>query len=152
MHGAGVIDGIAAEKIGGEAQSYYVFKMPVGGLVLKIPVATSSRVGLRRIVDRDEAGRLMVAIPQMDPEMTGNWNRRYRENMERLKSGDLYQVAKVIKGLAYRDSVRGLSNGERKMLHTAKQILLSELVLVTGQDYQTLEAAVNAAIQGERAR
>jgi CarD family transcriptional regulator len=152
MHGAGVIDGIAAEKVGGEAQSFYVFKMPVGGLVLKIPVATSSRVGLRRIVDRDEAGRLMGAIPQMDSDMTGNWNRRYRENMERLKSGDLYQVARVIKGLSYRDSVRGLSNGERKMLHTAKQILLSELVLVTGQDYQVLEAAVNAAILGERQR
>ena len=83
--------------------------------------------------------------------MTSNWNRRYRENMERLKSGNLYEVARVIKGLSYRDNERGLSNGERKMLHTAKQILISEMVLVMGQEYQIVEQRINSAMSGDMA-
>ena len=149
MHGAGVIDGVVTEKIGMSSQDYYVFKMPVGGLVLKIPVASSHLVGLRNIVDADTAAELIKAISCMEVDMTSNWNRRYRENMERLKSGDLYEVARVIKGLASRDNERGLSNGERKMLHTAKQILVSEMVLAMGQDYQMVEERINSAMSGE---
>ena len=81
--------------------------------------------------------------------MTGNWNRRYRENLQRLKSGDLYEVARVIKGLVFRDSQQGLSTGERKMLHNAKQILISEIVMATGRDYESIEEQVNAAMAGE---
>lgn len=151
MHGAGVIDGIVTEKIGSSAQDYYVFKMPVGGLVLKIPVATSDVIGLRSIVTLEEARALISAIAAMDVDMTSNWNHRYRENMERLKSGDLHEVARVIKGLTHRDNERGLSNGERKMLHTAKQILVSELVLSLGCDSREVESQINAAMLGEKA-
>lgn len=151
MHGAGVIDGIVTEKVGSEKQDYYVFKMPVGGLVLKIPVATSGLVGLRGIVTAEEANALIVAITSMQVDMTSNWNHRYRENMDRLKSGDLYSVAFVIKGLTQRDNERGLSNGERKMLHTARQILVSELVLSLGTDSRKVEDRINAAMLGEKA-
>ena len=151
MHGAGVIDGIVTEKIGSAVQDYYVFKMPVGGLVLKIPVATSQIIGLRGIVSAEEATALIQAIGSMEVDMTSNWNHRYRENMERLKSGDLYAVARVIKGLTYRDSERGLSNGERKMLHTAKQILVSELVLSLEQESRQVENRINVAMLGEKA-
>lgn len=150
MHGAGVIDGIVTEKIGTAVQDYYVFKMPVGGLVLKIPVATSQIIGLRNIVSLEEASELIDAIGSMEVDMTSNWNHRYRENMERLKSGDLYAVARVIKGLTYRDNERGLSNGERKMLHTAKQILVSELVLSLEQESRQVESRINAAMLGEK--
>lgn len=151
MHGAGVIDGIVTEKIGSAVQDYYVFKMPVGGLVLKIPVATSRVIGLRGIVSAGEAAALLEAIGSMEVDMTSNWNHRYRENMDRLKSGDLYAVARVIKGLTYRDSERGLSNGERKMLHTAKQILVSELVLALEQESRQIENRINSAMLGEKA-
>lgn len=151
MHGAGIIDGIVTEKIGSAMQDYYVFKMPVGGLVLKIPVATSDVIGLRDIVTCDEATALIDAISSMEVDMTNNWNHRYRENMERLKSGDLYAVARVIKGLTRRDTERGLSNGERKMLHTARQILVSELVLSMGKESREVESRVNAAMLGEKA-
>lgn len=151
MHGAGVIDGIVTEKVGTAKQDYYVFKMPVGGLVLKIPVATSQVIGLRGIVSEQEAAALIGAITSMQVDMTNNWNHRYRENMELLKSGDLHSVAHVIKGLTRRDSERGLSNGERKMLHTAKQILVSELVLSMGVDSQEIERRVNEAMLGDKA-
>ena len=150
MHGAGVIDGIVTEKVGTAKQDYYVFKMPVGGLVLKIPVATSQVIGLRKIVSGDEASALIAAIPSMQVDMTSNWNHRYRENMELLKSGDLRSVAHVIKGLTKRDNERGLSNGERKMLHTARQILISELVLSMGVDSREIEGRINEAMLGEK--
>ena len=151
MHGAGVIDGIVTEKVGPAKQDYYVFKMPVGGLVLKIPVATSEIIGLRNIVSAEEANALIEAIATMRVDMTSNWNHRYRENMERLKSGDLHSVAVVIKGLTQRDNERGLSNGERKMLHTAKQILVSELVLSMETNSREVESRINAAMLGEKA-
>ena len=146
MHGAGVIDAIVREKVAGSTQDYYVFKMPVGGLLLKIPTANSQAIGTRSIIQRPEAEALIEAIPSMPVEENSNWNKRYRENMARLKSGDLYEVAGVIKGLLYRERRRGLSNGERKMLHSAKQILLSELVLAEDSGYEELEKRVERAM------
>ena len=148
MHGAGIIDDIVSERVGPTSQDYYVFKMPVGGLVLKIPTAKSKMVGLRDVVDTGEISQLQEAIPALASEMNSNWNHRYRENMERIKSGNLYEVARVIKGLKGREKEKGLSTGERKMLHTAKQILLSELVLVTGMDYSYFEEQINMAMVG----
>ena len=86
---------------------------------------------------------MLRRIPEMDVDMTANWNHRYRENMQRIKSGDLLEGARVIKGLMWRDAQRGLSNGERKMLHTAKQILISEIVLVQDRAYQEAESCLN---------
>lgn len=139
MHGAGVIDAIVQEKVAGSTQDYYVFKMPVGGLLLKIPTANSQTIGVRSVIQRPEAEALIAAIPSLAVEESSNWNKRYRENLLRMKSGDLYEVARVIKGLMFRERKRGLSNGERKMLHTARQILLSELVLAEDSGYEEVE-------------
>ncbi len=151
MHGAGIISDIVEEKIGMNKLDYYVFQMPVGGLVLKIPVEASQTVGLRCVMAPEEAVELIAALPELQVEMDGNWNHRYRENLERIKSGDLYEVARVIKGLSRRDAQRGLSNGERKMLHSAKQILISEFVLTLERDYGELEKQINMAVAGEKA-
>ena len=146
MHGAGVIDDIVREWVAGSTQEYYVFKMPVGGLLLKIPIAKSQLIGLRAIIGRAEAEQLISSIPEIVVDQDSNWNKRYRENLERLKSGDLYQVARVIKGLMHRDRRRGLSTGERKMLHSAKQILISEIVLSQDASYEDVEARINTAL------
>ena len=151
MHGAGVIADIVQERIAGSTRDYYVFRMPVGGLLLKIPVASSQTVGLRAVVDRETAERLLTAIPSIAVDESISWNKRYRENLLRIKSGDLYQVARVIKGLMQRDSLRGLSNGERKMLHSAKQIFISEIVLAKNESYGAVEGQVNAYMTGEGA-
>ena len=146
MHGAGIIRDIVSERVGGVTQDYYVFTMPMGGLLLKIPVANSDMVGLRSVVDGRYAEEVFSAVSGLEVDMTANWNRRYRENMERIKSGDLYEVARVIKGLSRRDSQQGLSTGERKMLHSAKQILISELVLSQDASYEDMERRVNTAM------
>lgn len=147
MHGAGVIDEIVHESMSGSMREYYVFKMPVGGLLLKIPVSNSETIGIRSIMSPTEADALLSAIPGMDVEQCTNWNKRYRDNMLRLKSGDLYEVAGVIKSLMYRDRQKSLSTGERKMLHNARQILVSELVLAQNIDYTAAEARLDCAME-----
>lgn len=151
MHGAGVIDSIVKEKINGQIQAYYVFRMPVNGLVLKIPTASSDIIGLRPVMDRANAEQVFAALGALEIDAVANWNKRYRENLERLKSGDLYEVAKVIKCLMIREAQRGLSTGERKMLHSAKQIFISEMVLAQGGSYQDIEGRMEAGMLGEGA-
>ena len=146
MHGAGVIDSIVQERIAGVTQDYYVFKMPMGGLVLKIPVSNSDAIGIRPIITPEEAETLIRAIPNLEIESNSNWNKRYQENMRRLKSGDLYEVARVVRGLMHRERRRGLSTGERKMLHTAKQIMISEIVLSEQAEFDEVEARVDRAM------
>lgn len=143
MHGAGIIEAITEERLAGKRATYYVFRMPVGGLVLKIPTENCGVIGVRELSSDAQIETVLQAIPELDVEMNANWNHRYRENMARIKSGDLLEVARVIKGLMWRDAQRGLSNGERKMLHTAKQILISEIVLVQGSVYQDAERRIN---------
>ena len=149
MHGAGVIDEIVTETVAGAAQDYYVFRMPVGGLTLKIPTASGESFGLRGIWDLKRIQQLLKDLSGLEVErFTGSWNQRYRENMQRLKSGDLYEVARVMKGLLSRENEKGLSTGERKMLRTAKQILISEMALSTVGEYSDIEQQVNSAVAG----
>ena len=146
MHGAGVIDSIVTKKVNGVVRDYYILKLPVGGMLVMIPTSNSEEIGVRPVVDKDEADRLIASMPDIEVDMTQNWNRCYRENMMRIKSGDLLEVAKVVKGLMLRDVDRGLSTGERKMLHSAKQILISELVLSQNTSYEDVEARINTAL------
>lgn len=149
MHGAGVIESIIEEKISGKLIQFYVFKMPISGLTLKIPTANTDVIGIRNILSVPEVEEVIAKIPALGVDMTANWNHRYRENMERIKSGDLIEVSGVIKALMHRDSERGLSNGERKMLHSAKQILISEIVLSEGMEYPAAEARINAVMMAK---
>lgn len=147
MHGAGIIKRITHERLGSRVSSYYVFRMPAGGLVLKIPIDACCQIGLRCLSTAEHICQVLSAIPTLEVQMSSNWNQRYRDNLARLKSGDLLEVAWVIKGLMWRDHRRGLSNGERKMLHSAKQILISEVVLVEGtDDYPAVEQRINEAM------
>lgn len=146
MHGAGIVDSIVQKKINGVVREYYILKLPVGGMLVMIPTENSKEIGVRPVIDGEEADRVIAAIPSIEVDMTSNWNRRYRENMLRLKSGDLLEVARVVKGLTHRDEERGLSTGERKMLHSAKQILISEIVLSQNASYEDVEKRINTAM------
>ena len=146
MHGAGVIDSIEERKMDGNIRRYYILKMPAGGMVVMIPTDNTEQIGVRPIVDSAAADALMDSIPSINVEMTSNWNRRYRENMQRIKSGDLLEVARVVKGLMSRDAEKGLSTGERKMLHSAKHILISELVLSKKLTYEEVETRIHDAL------
>lgn len=146
MHGAGVIDSIVQRKVSGHVQEFYLLKLSVGNMVVMVPTDNTGEIGMRPVVSDTRAEELMSEMEDIEVDMTQNWNRRYRENMVRMKSGDLLEVARVVKGLLRRDSQRGLSNGERKMLHTAKQILISELVLAQSLPYETVESSINSLL------
>ena len=146
MHGAGIVESIVQKKVNGVVREYYVLKLPVRAMVVMVPTEHCEEIGVRPILEPEQAAQVMETLPSIQVEMTQNWNRRYRENMERLKSGNLLEVARVIKGLMQRDVARGLSTGERKMLHSAKQILISEIVMCQGGSYDAVEERINRAM------
>ena len=146
MHGAGIVDQIVTRKVNGVLRDYYSLKLPLGDMLVMIPTESCGEIGVRSILSGDETERVLGKIPDLQVEMDTNWNHRYRENLERLKSGNLLEVAAVVKGLTLRDARRGLSTGERKMLHSARQILISELVLSTSQSYEDVEAELDTAL------
>ena len=102
MHGAGIVESIVQKKVNGVMRDYYVLKLPVRAMVVMIPTDNSEEIGVRPIVDREQADQVLAAIPGIEVDMTQNWNQRYRENLERLKSGNLLEVARVVKGLMLR--------------------------------------------------
>lgn len=129
MHGAGIIEAIEEKEILGEKKNYYIMRIPIGDMKVMIPMDNVDEIGLRDVVD-DKAIDLVLGILRDDQtDMSTNWNRRYRANLDKIKSGDIYEIADVVRNLMIRDSEKGLSTGERKMLDNAKQILISELVL-----------------------
>lgn len=146
MHGAGIIDSIIEKKVNGICRSYYVMKIPPGGMLVMIPTESSTKIGVRPVCESCEAESVINEISVIEIDATQNWNRRYRENMLRIKSGDLLEVAKVVKSLMSRENEKGLSTGERKMLHSAKQILISELVLSQSCSYEEVETRINSAM------
>ena len=148
LHGAGIVSGIEEKKVCGETKSYYILKLPVGGMVVMIPTDACAAIGVRPVISPEKADYIFSQLREIRSDMTQNWNRRYRENMVRIKSGDLLEVAAVIKGLLERDEEKGLSTGERKMLRSAKQIFISEIVLSKNADYDEVEYRLDKALCG----
>lgn len=146
MHGAGIVDEIVTRKVNGVLRDYYSLRLPVGGMLVMIPTENCAEIGVRAVLTAEEADRVLGEIATVQVEQEPNWNQRYRENMLRLKSGDLLEVAKVVKCLMLRDSRRGLSTGERKMLHSAKQILISEIGMAQDISYHEAEIRINRAL------
>lgn len=146
MHGAGVIAGIAQRKVNGVVRTYYELKLPIGGMLVMIPTENTQEIGVRPVIAKEQVEQILDAMKRIEVEMDSNWNRRYRDNLLRMKSGDLLEVARVVKGLTHRDNTRGLSTGERKMLHSARQILISELVLAQCSSYEEVEERINLAL------
>ena len=139
LHGAGTISEIERKKIDKSFKDYYVMRIPKGDMRVMIPVDACDAVGLRPIIDSVRAEEILSRIPDLEISEDSNWNKRYRENMLRIRSGDLLEVASVIKSLVQRENTRGLSTVERKMLHSAKQILISEIVLCFDCSYSEAE-------------
>ena len=131
MHGAGVIEAIEEKEVLGEKRKYYILRLPVGDMKVMIPINNGEGVGLREVIDSEGVKKVFCILRQQSSAMSPNWNRRYRANLEKIKSGNVYEVAEVVRNLMKRDREKGLSSGERKMLENARQILISELVLAT---------------------
>jgi CarD family transcriptional regulator len=142
MHGAGVIVAIEEREVLGEKQKYYIMQLPIGDMKVMIPMNAVGDLGLRQVISADEARRVYQVLQGEETAMSSNWNRRYRANMEKIKSGDVFEVAEVVRNLTIRDAEKGLSTGERKMLDTARQILISELVIAQKSTKEEVEEKI----------
>lgn len=131
MYGAGVIECIEEKEVLGKKQVYYTMHIEAGDMTVMIPKLKCAEIGVRGVIDKEEATKVLKAFREAPIMEDSNWNKRHRDNLIKIKTGDVYQVLEVVKELMYRDKVKGLSTSERKMLNNAKQILISELVLST---------------------
>ena len=145
MHGAGTIDAIEEKDILGQKQAYYIIKMP-GEVKVMIPTAQADKVGIRNVIDKEQAKKVFDVLGEEDAQIEMNWNKRYRENMEKMKTGDIYEVADVVRNLSFKQKEKGLSTGEKKMLTNAKQILVSELALAEESSEETVENLIEDRI------
>lgn len=139
MHGAGVIEGIENKEVLGKTQSYYVMRMPIGDVKVMVPMDAAEQVGMRDVIDKSMAQSVLREFRTVQTDVIQNWSKRFRDNMVKIKSGDIFEVAAVVKSLMLRDRQKGLSTGEKKMLSNAKQILISEIVVATGIDHASVE-------------
>ena len=145
MHGAGTIDAIEEKNILGENQAYYIIKMP-GEVKVMVPTAKAEQIGVRNIIGKEEAEKVISILGEDETEMSQNWNKRYRDNMDKMKSGDVYEIADVVRNLSFKQKEKGLSTGEKKMLSNAKQILVSELVLAENSSIEEVEGMIDNKI------
>ncbi|MCB1248649.1 MAG: CarD family transcriptional regulator [Acidimicrobiales bacterium] len=129
-HGAATIVRREARPLPTEPDTtveYFVLRLAYGDLTLMVPVDNVDEVGLREVIAADEVEDVFALMRRKDARMPTNWSRRFKNHQEKLKSGDIYQVAEVVRNLALRDADKGLSAGEKRMLGQARQILVSEL-------------------------
>ncbi len=146
-HGAATIEGREKIDVFGEQKEYLVLRLAYGDLTMKVPADNTDAVGLRDVISRDEVEEVEEVLRRKDARTPTNWSRRYKNHVEKLKSGDIYQVAEVVRNLTLRDQDKGLSAGEKRMLARARQILISELTFALGVDEQQAAERLDAVLQ-----
>ena len=132
QHGAAVIKSLEEKEVLGETKKYYILRLAYGDLTLMVPTDSTEEVGIRDVISKDELQKVFKVLKSKECRMPTNWSRRYKTHVEKLRSGDIYQVAEVVRNLARRDSEKGLSAGEKRMLTRARQILVSEVTFAAG--------------------
>ncbi|MDR3304545.1 MAG: CarD family transcriptional regulator [Clostridiales Family XIII bacterium] len=146
MHGAGTIEAIEERNLMGEKCKYYVLLIPQNEIRIMIPCNKTETVGVRGVIPKSEVDHVSETLKGASTEMAKIWNRRYRDNMEKLKTGTITHVAEVVRDLMRVDREKRLSTGEKKMLSNAKQILISELVLVSGKCAAELDVLIEQSV------
>jgi len=143
-HGAAVIEGTQQRVIEGETREYWVLRLSYGDLTLMVPSDGADEVGLRGVVPKNELEQVYKVLQsKKQAPAPSNWSRRFKSHVEKLRSGDIYQVAEVVRNLSNRDKDKGLSAGEKRMLTKARQILVSELTFAAGVKEEKAEAMLD---------
>lgn len=146
LHGAGVIEAIEEKEVLGKTRKYLIINIPIGNMTVMVPEERVTECGLRAVISEEEVERVMWILRSEETPMAVNWNNRYRANMEKIKSGDVFALAEVVRNLLRREREKGLSTGERKMLENAKRILVSELMLAEGEEEKTIHSAIEKLV------
>lgn len=143
-HGVGRIEDVGMQTVGGIDQSFYILKIIDNDMTIMIPTATSDNVGLRPIISRNEVKKVVDILKDRDIKISAQtWNRRYRDYMEKIKTGSAFEVAVVLRDLLLLKGDKDLSYGERKMMDTAKSLLIKELSLAKKVDEEKMEKQID---------
>lgn len=133
-HGAGVVEKVETRSIEGEKKKYFILSLCGGDLKITVPEESTENVGLRSVITKTQVKSVLEVLCQKQSQMPSNWNHRYKKNRDKIRSGDVYEVAEVVRNLSIREREKGLSTGEKRMLNQARQILLSEIIYVLNID------------------
>jgi CarD family transcriptional regulator len=133
-HGAGVVVKKESRKVLGEEREYLTIQILHNDMTVNVPSENAERVGLRKVIDEDLVVRVLEVLHGDGTKMPKNWNRRFKYNRDKMKTGDIFELAEVVRNLSLRDQEKGLSTGEKQMFVKAKKILASELMYAKGMD------------------
>ena len=146
-HGAAIIEQLQKRELFGEEREYFILKLAYGDLTLMVPVDSTEEVGLRQVTPAKEVPKVLKVLKKNEPtQNTTNWSRRFKANVEKLRSGDIYQVADVVRSLHQRDKEKGLAAGEKRMLTKARQILVSELTFSKNCEQEEAEQLLDEVL------
>ena len=127
-HGAGKVLKKELKKMFGEEREYLTIKILHNDMTVMVPCQNAGKAGLRRVIDEETVAKVLGVLADDVSEMPKNWNRRFKHNRDKIKTGDIYELAEVVRNLAIREHEKGLSTGEKQMYTRAKKILASELM------------------------
>jgi len=147
-HGAAIIEGKEKRVFDGQKTDYFVLRITYGDLKVSIPVDKADEIGLREVINDEEVEEVFAVLRKKEARMPTNWSRRFKNHVEKLKSGDIYQVAEVVRNLSIREADKGLSAGEKRMLARARQILVSELTFALNVDEEAAESRLDDVLAG----
>ncbi|SHK21100.1 CarD family transcriptional regulator [Tepidibacter formicigenes] len=138
-YGGGVINSIEEKEVLGERKKYYILDMVISGMEIMVPIDNINKLGIRHVINKSQVEDLMKILKDEQGDMDKKWNKRYRDNMDKIKTGDIYEIAVVVRDLMIQDKEKGLSTGEKKMLNDAKDMLISELVLALNESSENVK-------------
>src|SRR5215207_3191878 len=133
-HGAGTVVKKESREVLGKKRDYLTIKILHNDMTVQVPAENAEKVGLRTVIDEDMVTVVLKALTGSGTQMPKNWNRRFKHNRDKMKTGDILELAEVVRNLALRDAEKGLSTGEKQMFVKAKKILASELMYAKGMD------------------
>lgn len=145
-HGAAIIQGLEEKEIYGEKRQYFILRLAYGDLTLMVPADNTEEVGIRDVIARKELDKVFKVLKAKECRMPSNWSRRFKTHVEKLRSGDIYQVAEVVRNLARREKEKGLSAGEKRMLSRARQILVSEVTFAADVEESEAEKMLDKVL------
>jgi len=146
-HGAGVVLKKETKDLLGERREYLTIKILHNDLTVMVPCENAHRAGLRRVIDEDDVRRVSEVLTGEMSDMPKNWNRRFKHNREKIKTGDVFELAEVVRNLAIREWEKGLSTGEKQMYTRAKKILASEFMYALDKDEEGAEAYLDELLE-----
>lgn len=146
-HGAGIIEAIEEKEILGEKRKYYVLCVPLGNMRVMVPIDSAETHGIRSIISPAEIEYVYGILSSEASSMSKNWSKRYRDNEIRIRNGDIYEIADIVRNLTIADREKRLSTGEKRMLETARNILISELMLVLDKPMEKVEEIIEKKIK-----